>query len=364
MNAKEIVIVHKTSVSDFPPILYLLKYLKKNGFVIHLVLGYEKSPSMQSQLEELCEKLHITNILPAKNKILYWLKIRRKFWKIIHDYGYDSKLIWLPAADTTLALGSKLLKCNYVLNLYELFDDEPLYRKQLEKFALKAKLVICSNAERAHILRVWWKLPRTPEVILNKPYSGVSGKNLSLPEDLEAKIRSLDGTKIMIYQGMIRPERDLEGLCTVLRQNTDFSLIIMGPETPYLQKLLEINPAILYIPFVAPPYHLHITSHAHIGVLSYDHSSLNNIFCAPNKLWEFSNFNLPMLGNDIPGLYHTIESNKMGRCADFSDLESIASSLSDIVNNYEDYAARAGDYYRSYDYDAELSKILSKIGLR
>lgn len=362
MNTKEIVILHKTSVSDFPPILSLLRYLKKNGYIINLLLGYEKTEAMQRELEELCETLHVTNIFPAKNKILYWLKIRRTFWKIIHDNGYDSKLIWLPAADTTLALGRKLLNYNYVLNLYELFDDEPLYLKKLKKFALKAKLVICSNEERAHILRVWWKLPRTPEVILNKPYTGIAGRNLALPKDIEDKIRGLADTKIIIYQGMIREERDLEGLCAILIDNPGFSLIVMGPESPYLKRLLAINPDIVYIPFVAPPYHLHITSHAHIGVLSYDHSSLNNIFCAPNKLWEFSNFKLPMLGNDIPGLYNTIESNKMGRCADFSDKESIVSALSDILENYDTYAEHSGKYYHSYDYDAELSKILRKLG--
>ncbi|MBA5247418.1 hypothetical protein H1R16_03985 [Marnyiella aurantia] len=362
MDNKEIVVLHKTSVSDFPPILSLLRYLKKNGYRVHLVLGYERTEAMRQELHEMCETLHITNIVPSKNKILYWLKIRRTFWRIINENNYTSKLIWLPAADTTLALGSKLLNCNYVLNLYELFDDEPLYLKRLKKFALKAKMVICSNDERAHILRVWWKLPHTPKVILNKPYTGISGRNLPLPKDIEDKIRTLDGTKIIIYQGMIRPERDLEGLCKVLTERPEFSLIVMGPETQYLQKLLAINPAILYIPFVAPPYHLHITSHAHIGVLSYDHSSLNNIFCAPNKLWEFSNFELPMLGNNIPGLYNTIETNKMGRCADFIDRESVISALSDIIENYDDYASRASEFYNSYDYDAELSRILSKLG--
>jgi len=362
MNSREIVILHKTSVSDFPPILSFLRYLNKNGYLIHLVLGYERTDAMRQELHEICETLHITNIVPSKNKILYWLKIRRTFWKIINENSYTSKLIWLPTADTTLALGNKLLSCNYVLNLYELFDDEPLYLKRLKKFALKAKMVICSNEERAHILRVWWKLPQTPEVILNKPFTGVRGRNLSLPRDIEDKIRALDGTKIIIYQGMIRAERDLEGLCTVLKERSEFSLIVMGPETPYLQKLLAISKAILYIPFVAPPYHLHITSHAHIGVLSYNHSSLNNIFCAPNKLWEFSNFKLPMLGNKIPGLYNTIELNKMGKCADFNDRESINSALSDILENYDTFAENALEYYNSYDYDVELSRILSKLG--
>ncbi len=361
MNLKEIVIIHKTSVSEFPPLLSFLQFLKQEGYVIHLIAGYEKAESVRKELREICTKLHITNIFPSSNKIFYWLKIRRTFWQIIHQNNYGSKLIWLPAADTTLALGSKLLSYNYVLNLYELFDDEPLYLRRLKKFALKANTVICSNPDRANILRVWWKLPQTPKVILNKPYTAISGKNLPLPSDIAALLANLAGTKVIIYQGMIRPERELDVLCKVLAKRTDFSLVIMGPKTQYLSSLMQLNPAIVYIPFVAPPYHLHVTSHAHIGVLSYDHSSLNNIFCAPNKLWEFSNFKLPMLGNDIPGLYHTIESNNMGRCADFKSSSEVEKALDDLVANYEYYAEQADIYYRCYDYDKSLREIMESV---
>lgn len=361
MDSKEIIIVHKTCVADFPPLLSFLRYLKRNGYIVRMILGYEKDRGLAEELRGLCETLHITNILPSSNKVFYWLKVRRQFWKIIYENKYEDKLIWLPAADTTLALGTKLLRYNYVLNLYELFDNEPLYLKRLKKFAQNAKLVICSNLERSNILRVWYQLDTTPSVILNKPNADISGRNLPLPPDIEKKIEALSKTKIIIYQGMISKERELEGLCTILKDRPDFSLIIMGSDTAYLKELMCINPNIVHIPFVAPPYHLHVTSHAHIGVLSYDHSSLNNIFCAPNKLWEFSNFQLPMLGNNIPGLYTTIEANKMGKCADFSNLRSIERSLQDIVDQYEHYSENARLYYDSYDYDEEISKIMNII---
>jgi len=360
MENKEIVIVHKTCVSDYPPLLAFIKYLNKSGYKIHLILGFEKG-NLIDELINLCENVHLTNVKPSKNKILYWYKIRTTFWKIIYKNNYQNSLLWLPAADTTLALGKRLLKYEFVLNLYELFDYAPRYIKGLKKYAEKAKLVICSNQDRANILRVWWNLKSTPQVILNKSYSDRTERNLPLTEDLEELIAPICNKKKIIYQGIIAPERELEDVCKFVNNSDNFALIIMGKATPYLQKLQEICPSIVHIPFVSPPYHLHITSHADIGILSYDHSSLNNIFCAPNKLWEFSSFSLPMLGNDIPGLINTIDMNKMGVCVDFQEADQISKGLNEILIRYDEFASNAKKYYNNYNYDFELNAILNKI---
>lgn len=360
MQNKEIVIVHKTCVSDYPPLLAFIKYLNKKGYKIYLVLGFEKG-NLIEELNKLCYKVHLTHIKPSSNKLLYWFKIRKIFWKIMHENRYEDKLIWIPAADTTLALGKKLLALNYVLNLYELFDYSPRYIKGLEKFAKNAKLIICSNLDRANILRVWWKLGKTPDVILNKPYSELSERNLFLTDELAGLLEPIKDKKKIIYQGIISPERELEGICRYINQSENFALIIMGKETDYLKKLKTICPSIVHIPFVAPPYHLHVTSHADIGILTYDHSSLNNIFCAPNKLWEFSNFSIPMVGNDIPGLLNTIVTNRMGECIDFQKEEQVAKTLHSILENYTEYSKNAKSFYNSYNYDLELDHIMQKL---
>lgn len=360
MENKEIVIVHKTCVSDYPPLLAFIKYLNKNNYKIHLILGFEKG-NLIEELNSLCYKVHLTDIKPSSNKFLYWLTIRNTFWKIINKNQYQKKLIWIPAADTTLALGKKLLSLNYVLNLYELFDYAPRYIKGLEKYAKNAKLVICSNLDRANILRVWWKLPVTPEVILNKPYSDLSERNLPLTDELLTLLEPVKEKKKIIYQGVIFPERELDGICRYINQSEDFALIIMGKETDYLKKLKVICPSIIHIPFVAPPYHLHVTSHADIGILTYDHSSLNNIFCAPNKVWEFSNFGMPMIGNDIPGLINTIEANKMGECIDFKREDHVSKTLHSILENYTEYSQNAKLFYSNYNYDQELGRIMQKL---
>lgn len=361
-NNREIVIIIKTCIADFPPILALLDFLNKRDYKIYLIVGFDDN--MENIIKPLCFKYHNLNIKPSKNKFYYWYRIRNKFWKLLKEEQYLDKLLWLPAADTTLALGRKLLKYNYVLNLYELFDYQFMYVFLLKKYARKAKLVICSNMDRANIVKVWWKLNKLPEVILNKPLPFQRERMLTLPLELHNLFLDLKdkGKKILMYQGLIAPERPLECLCEALvEREKDYVLVIMGRENEYLKRLKNINSNIIHINFVTPPIHLHITSYADIGILNYDHSSLNNIFCAPNKLWEFSNFSIPMIGNKIPGLLNTIEKNKMGICVDFTCKKEIMAAIDRIDSNYNFFEGNAKKFYDDYNYEEEVGYIMSKV---
>ena len=112
--------------------------------------------------------------------------------------------------------------------------------------------------------------------------------------------------------------------------------------------------------YITAPYHLEVTSHAFIGILIYAPvygtftSPLNSIYCAPNKLYEFSHFGIPMIGNNIPGLKYTIESYKMGCCLPFFNAESLKNAITDLTDNYETYAENAR---RFYDEDDKTSVI-------
>ena len=109
------------------------------------------------------------------------------------------------------------------------------------------------------------------------------------------------------------------------------------------------------LPYITAPYHLEVTSHAFIGILIYAPvygtftSPLNSIYCAPNKLYEFSHFGIPMIGNNIPGLKYTIESYKMGCCLPFFNAESLKNAITDLTDNYETYAENARRFYDEDD---------------
>lgn len=360
----KIVIVHKSSISSFPPILSLIDVLFSLGVEIHIICGEDNSEFL-SDLRTKCKEIHVipySNYSGKIGKIITWLNVRKKFWSLIIKHSYEKELIWIPTADTTLALGKKLLKYRFILNIYELFDTFPRYKNGLEIFAKRAKVVVCPEITRAHIFKSWWNLKDLPVVLPNKPYFINREKFRPLPSEIQNIINKIkeSNKKIAIYQGILTQDRGLDSLCKAFNFNKNFALILMGKETKLSKQLLINYPNIFYIPFILPPYHLNITSHANIGVLSYDNSSLNNIFCAPNKIWEYSGIGLPMLGNEIPGLINVIENKKIGKTVNFEHVDRINEALDELDKKYESYCENSYNFFDSVDIKDVIQKILIK----
>ncbi len=334
---KQIVIVQKSSVSSYPPLLTFIECLNVLGYKVILICGNELDIQKQ-YLNSICDRcfyLDIPNGNSKLTKLFVWLKVRIKVWRLIYKLKLSNELFYFPTADTVLALGRNVLRLNYILNLYELFDTIPYYLKNIKQYALNANTIVCPDFTRAHIFKVWWSLKTLPYVIPNKPKERIVLEDIKLSSDLISILDSVSHKKIMLYQGIITPDRYLDSICVAASRLEDFCFIIVGKETPYLNQLKQINSNLIHISFIPPPLHLKITSYARIGILSYDHSSLNNIFCAPNKIWEFASLGIPMIGNNIPGLINSITNNNLGVCVDYDDVEQIVSAIKYIDQNHQ-----------------------------
>jgi glycosyltransferase involved in cell wall biosynthesis len=113
------------------------------------------------------------------------------------------------------------------------------------------------------------------------------------------------------------------------------------------------------VPYVAPPNHLEITSHARVGVVVYDDSTLNNVFCAPNKIFEYAACGIPMLTNDVPGLVGTVGRFGAGICLSTLSSERVADALLSLDNSYEDFAARAAQMFDAQQSRATIEQVCS-----
>lgn len=360
---KSVVIIQKTKVSSFPPLMALMEYFHTNGIHITLICGNEFD-SFMPFLQKNCEKVIMLDVEDARpnvfSKLTTWVKIHNKIWKAIKENNLINKTFYIPTADTILAMGPKTKRLKYIFNLYELYDEAPIYLRHLKQYAKPAALITCPDETRAHIFRVWWGLDKTPVVIPNKPLERLNVEN-NISDVVEQIKIQVGDRKIIHYQGLITPDRGLEPICKAVGGMADYVLILMGRKTEYLEQLLKISENIIYVPFIAPPYHLHMTKLAYIGVLSYDHSCLTNIFCAPNKIWEYSSLGVPMLGNDIPGLFNVINVNNLGRCVDYDDEERVKDAIIDIEKNHEVYSSNSWSYFDSFNMDEAYKKVIDVI---
>ena len=133
-----------------------------------------------------------------------------------------------------------------------------------------------------------------------------------------------------------------------------------GGRSQYKVDLMKKYPNVLFIDHVNPPYHLHITSYARIGIVTYNTNSLNNIYCAPNKIWEYGGFGIPMLANDIPGLKDTVEKYGAGLCLDMDNPTAIIEAVGRIDSDYARYSRNAKDMFDGCDIGTIVEKILGK----
>jgi glycosyltransferase involved in cell wall biosynthesis len=251
---------------------------------------------------------------------------------IIKEGGFD--LVWIASAEAAVYLGRPIQGVKYIFSIYELYDVVPKVLKKITPIAQNATAVVVPEFNRAYMLRFWLALDSTPVIIPNKPVD-VPTPSLEVPVELQQLIDK----KIILYQGHIIKDRNLDSLCEALSNMPDYVLVLMGSSRDnYLEELKIRYSNILNIEFLPPPTHLKITSHAHIGIVTYDYTDLNQVYCAPNKIWEYSGYGVPMLANNIPGLIYTVGNAGAGCCIDMNDCEKIKDAIVKINLHYEEYS--------------------------
>lgn len=362
----KIIYVLRPELEKLPPCLSQIYALNNEQHEIKLV-----SIQISDYIKELFgdDKIKFSEVGGVKNdinpinKILNIIAFRKLLKKELKNNS-DS-LVWIGSVDTAIYCKDILEKCKHtVLNIYELYDQYPKTLRKLKNVAQKSKVVIVPEYNRAHILKVWLGLNRCPHVIENKPYIPSVEINKETLEIVK-KLKKIE-KKIILYQGWISAERDVSKIAESLKyiQNKDeYELILMGPlkEKDSLDTIKKIFPNILHIPFVKPPQHLFITELAYIGIATYDDSSLNTIFCAPNKIYEYAMKNVPILARDIPGLESTVGKYKIGICVDTNSIDSIANGILKIDKSHGMYRMNMKEFLDDCDIQKKVSAVIEML---
>ncbi len=306
MNNRVLVLI-KGPLERAVPILSIAQHLRQHSF--NVKVGCSSCDSqLKSQLAEA--GISVNEYLDSSNqskgvlsKVYEWASFRSHAKK---DLNASPDWVYVGSADSAIVLRGLLPNGRYILHLRELHDAQPVYMKLLKTIGQNAHKVVVPEINRAQIYRVMLELDQIPIVIPNKPYVHPGKSKLPikfLPQEIRHRLETED---CIIYQGPLHEERDLSLSLSVISEKTKYTAVIMGRDYGLLDKYLEIDPEIIYIPFVVPPLHLHVTSWAKIGIIMYDYKSLNTVFCAPNKVWEYGGFGLPMLCNDNLGLQYSV----------------------------------------------------------
>lgn len=358
---KNVLFISFLRPSTLPPFLALIDaMLEKGSYSIKVIAGEEDNEIDEYYKGKDVEFIHFFSGNFSRNVFIRRAQVylnEAKFYygvkKSIKEINPD--VLWIIHEITAMRVG-RLLDRPFILSVYELNDTHPQITKKIIPISRRAKVNIACEYNRAQMMKLWYKLKEAPIVLPNKPFVHPRQKNLST----DTIVDDIKG-KIILYQGRMYPgERNLEALCEAVSRMEGFSLVLMGHKNEYALSLKAKYPGIYLIDYIKAPFHLKITSHAYIGVVTYSYNSLDTIYCAPNKIWEYSGFSIPMIANDIPGLRYTVEASKSGICVDTDNAESIQSAIYEIDCRYEYYAQNAETMYEQCDIDEIINCVLTK----
>lgn len=222
----------------------------------------------------------------------------------LHDYYLCNAVFWI-----------KLFypKVKVIYDAHELIiPNGGVYNGKRQKFFYKIEkslikkmdLVIVANNERGYLMREHYNLEKTPLTIKNIPdIKREADSKIELTSETESFISNAKakGKKIFVYQGAMVTGRELErvvNIFSLIASKTALIMIGNGANLPSLKKHGEIegnNESISFTGHLDVDQMYCILGKSDFGIITYSSANLNNIFCAPNKLYEYANLMLPFI---------------------------------------------------------------------
>ena len=377
MNSKHIVFVCRNDIASLPPTLNSIFVLSEMGHRISVI-----STFIEDDIRELLNKkydvqFHLMGKIVRGKALVTTFNNNRRFRDFattkMNELNPSADMFWISGVSTALSLynASILRKIKYIFSVHELIDHNLFFKLLIKKFMLNSALNVVPEYNRAQIYRQWFQLPKTPFLLPNKTTLlfeklkelKFEKQDIGRITDISKEIeKESGGRRVLLYQGGINRKRQIDKVAVAVQRLPDkFLFVLMGEGKEYVKELKKTLPELYYVDYIPAPFHLNITQTAAIGFLAYDYSSLNHIFCAPNKMFEYSMFGLPMLCNDVSGLFSTVGTARAGLCVDFSSTDIIVSALTQLDKHYQKFRENSFKFYNTVDINGLHSQLLENI---
>ena len=369
----KVIYIVKTDLHYYPPCMMQIRYLKKCGVRVEVWFASSNESALtildKEQIPYVClgESPRVNSLI---GKLKNWMEFRRNVNRQLNNISQSERentLLWVGTAESAIPLYGVLQHYHYNLTMLELLDGDKnkFKRTTFGKLAKKAEAIVACEVTRAYIMKYWFGLKKLPYVMTNKPYELGTTKNAEPSCDkTKQAIDVIRGKKFIIFQGIFQKVDYMKALATALSQmDSDYYIVLMGFDlykTNAYEKLKKIYERVIELSSLPAPLHLEVTSHAQIGLVFYDDFSLNQAFCAPNKIYEYSGFGIPMIANKIPGLENTVGKFNAGKCVEFES-KQLMKAIKEIDDNYEQYSANSLSLYNAVDNESTINDIIRDI---
>lgn len=370
-------------IKMYPPIISVIKALRNRGDDV-IVIGYCSSDEIKKNWAAngvLYKEVIQDNVKSnAVFKLFKLFKYKIKTQRIIKEVNNDNQaLIWIYGARNAWLLHGLFDKYKCLFYLFEMPEFNIPFRFKLlsplvDYFSLanKAAGVICCEYNRAKITQSYFGLKKEPYVFKNKPNIDICLEQIPDLEKINEKLaRIISGKKVVLYQGIFNyPERKLSELCEAINLlPQEYIIVLVGDRgvSGDVLKLKYESERVVFVDFMTFPNYLSLTKRAYIGFLTYNskpmdlYQTLNTLYCAPNKIFEYSMCDLPVISNDLPAMREIFDKYKFGVAVNELSPNKIAKAIIEISKDYNSFRIECSGFVNSFDLDSSLNNMIESI---
>lgn len=273
----------------------------------------------------------------------------------------------------TLAAGyiaSRLTRARLVYDAHELWCDVTqnigsLGRKLaflVEKFiSRRADAVVAASGHRAQIMSDKLGI-KTPTAVMNTPYY-VDSSKLHPAE----WVKDFAGRKIVLFQGIYSPGRGLREAVLAIKQlpnNVILAFRGYGPLENELRQFVTdecVQDRVFFLPPVPMNDLVSSAVGADIGLVLYEPVNQNNIYAAPNKMFEYIMAGVPCVGSDLPYIRHILCTYQTGEVFEPNDPTQMAKTIRELIaspEKLETMSRNCHEVSNQFCWEAEGKKLM------
>ena len=221
-------------------------------------------------------------------------------------------------------------------------------------FIRQAYYVIAANEERAKVIQEKYDL---------KNITWVLNITDAKKSDFNPEKKPYDKRKdyYMVYQGVLNEGRNLSFFVkalTVLPKNVKL-IMIGGGDVEFYKKLasdLNLQSRVILTGRVSNAEMMERLKYCHLGIISYPFTTPNNIYCSPNKIFEYAALYVPMISTDQPFLEKILTKYEIGETFKENDIENFRMAFESLIAK-EITADKFDVFLQDYNFENEAKKL-------
>lgn len=357
----------KRDPHNIPPIISAVRALAELGHQVTLFTYHVPDGSFKGLKEENFKLITCDNNPYPKQafcRVFATVKCYLKLASLILSFRKRPvDVVWVGSWDYK---GLKFITKKILGNAKLIYQFHE-YEEWNFRYCRSADLVAVPEENRAWITFVKAELKNVPALLPNIPFDHPRKKVDISEEPLLAEL-SRSGNRIILYQGYLDAyKRCLNELIESLLYIENAVLVVMPAFDDSQRKKLEekstelgLNGRVIFIPYRPAPGHLRVVSMADVGIGLYRPTTINQIYCAPNRLYEFLGYGVPVVLPNVPAIKNLSELYSCIGVCEPDDPKSIANAINTLIEN-SDRPKLQQEAMRFWSERANYNRYLSSI---